>query len=431
MPRRRREVLPLLLMGTLALGASPARAGGFSLTDQNAAAVGLGGAYVARGAGAAALPYNVAGLALAERPELVFGGGARLTLGEFVGEDPFPGALTQEDQKATPRFAPTFDLAIPIRERLVLGLGLHQPFSLGTEWDAATAFSGRYIAYRSTLDCYTLTAAAALKLADRLAVGAGLDVSLTSFELQRRLSVVNPFTQRRVDGADVTFGSDAGRAIGYRLGLHARPSEPLSLGVTYRRGVPIETTGSATIERLATGQAQLDNKLAAVYPAASIPFSLTTALPSVMSFGAAFTRDNWTVVAEVGLERWSALGTAALELEGDADLGPTTIARSYEDTLPLRLGVERRLNVAWVIRGGYSFEPSPMPTESLSPLFVDAGRHTLAFGAGLTQGRWRVDVASSVRLRTSRATEGASPEGYDGTYRNLVPSLSLTLGRTF
>ncbi len=431
MPRRRWEVLPWLLMGTLVLAASTAGAGGFSLTDQNGAAAALGGAFTAHGTGAAALPFNVAGLALAKRPEFSVGGSARVTLGEFVGEEPFPGALGKADQKAAPRLAPTFDLAIPIRERLVLGLGFHMPFSLGTEWDSASAFSGRYIAYRTRLDCYTLTPAVAFRLADRLAIGVGLDLHSTSFELQRRLAVVNPFTQRRVDGADVLFAGDRGYALGYRLGLQVRPNEQLSLGVSYRRGVTVDPTGSATLERLATGEAQLDNKLAAAYPAGPVPFSLTTTLPSVVSFGAAFTRGSWTVVGEVGQERWSSVGTVAMEFDGDTDLGPTTIARDYKNTIPLRLGVERRLNTSWVVRCGYSLEPSPMPTESLSPIFVEAGRHTFALGAGLTRGAWRVDVTPSIRLRTTRATEGASPEGYDGTYKNLVPSLSVSISRTF
>ena len=94
MPSRFRSVFLLLLMGTLA--GSGVWAGGFSQPDQHAWAMGGGGAFAARGTGAPALGYNVAGLAFADRPELALGSAAQLAITRFTGSDPFPGALAED-----------------------------------------------------------------------------------------------------------------------------------------------------------------------------------------------------------------------------------------------------------------------------------------------------------------------------------------------
>jgi hypothetical protein len=64
-------------------------------------------------------------------------------------------------------------------------------------------------------------------------------------------------------------------------------------------------------------------------------------------------------------------------------------------------------------------------------VFVDANRHVVALGLSVKTGAWRIDLSPGVTFYAKRATEGASPEGYDGTYENRVPVFGLTLAHTF
>jgi len=432
MPSRvRYALLSFLSAGVGLAAAGPVLAGGFALPDQGARALGLGGAYVARASGADSFQSNFAGIAFGDRPELVIGAASRRSQMKFTGIDPFPGALAEETQKWIAPPAPTFGYTHPVGERIVLGLGLSQPFDLRTSWDSPTAFSGRFIAQKASLTSHAVTTGLAVRLADRLALGGAVDLHFVRFSAERRLAAVNPFTLRRVDGATLALTSDTISALGFRLGFMARPSEAFSLGAAYRQGVSFDLSGTATVERLPTGVGQLDSYLASVYPPNALPFSETVSLPSVASAGIAYTVNDWTVSGQVDIERWGSFGSLAVKVEGAPEL-TTTVARDYEDTYALRIGVERQLNHAWTMRAGYAYVTSPTSTpESLTPVFVDAKRHEIAVGFSVKAGAWRVDLSPGVMLYAKRATLGVSPEGYDGTYENLVPVFGLTISHAF
>src|SRR5262249_62383291 len=101
------------------------------------------------------------------------------------------------------------------------------------------------------------------KLADRLAVGVGADIRLSSVSLQRRVPVVNPFTQRVTDAASVDLNSSTDVGFGFNVGLLAKISDSLSAGLHYRHHVKNDYKGTATFTPVPTGNTQLDATLAA------------------------------------------------------------------------------------------------------------------------------------------------------------------------
>jgi long-chain fatty acid transport protein len=429
---RVRFALLSLLSAAGALAVAPAAwAGGFAVPDQTAQAMGLGGAFVARASGADSFQSNVAGLAFAERTGFVLGGGARLFRTDFTGDDPYPGALATETQRWAPPALPVFGYAQPLRERVVLGVGLSTPFDLRTSWDLPSSFSGRFIAQSASLRAYAVSPSLAIRLADRLAVGGSVDVYSTRFLLDRRLAAVNPFTQHRVDGASLHVASDTITALSFRAGLLARPTESFSFGLAYRHGVSFDLTGTGAVTRLSTGVVQLDNSLATVYPGSAVPFTEAVTLPWVGSAGVAYSGTDWTLAAQIDVENWGSFGSLAINFP-DAPALTTVVARGFKSTYALRVGIERRLNRAWTLRGGYSYETTPVSAnESLSPAFIDASRHGIAVGFTVRAGAWRIDAAPGLMLYGDRATLGGSPEGFNGTYKSQVPVFGLTVGHGF
>ena len=414
-------------------------AGGFAVPDSDVASAGLGGASVAHPLGAASQLKNVAGLAFLDRAELSFGGMGRVSMTDFTGASPYPGDGTTESETRTPRILPAFGYAQPLSAHLVIGLGVDAPFDLHTAWATPAAFSGRFIAQDAALRCYSVSPSVAWKLADRLAIGGGLDANIVTLDMQRNLPAINPFTMHRVDGATLNLKSDSSVALGYRLGALARLSESFAAGLAYRHTAPFSLTGSASVQRIPTGSSQLDNALAASYPPGSVAFSRDVVFPDRFTGGIAYSWNNWVLAAEVSLERWSSFGSLGIEF-ADAPALATSLTISspsspsltnYQDTSQFRVGIERRLNHAAIVRLGYSYEPTPAPVQSLSPAFFDATRHTLAVGATFTSATWRVDLASGVRLLQERSTEGTNLEGFDGTYKSTAPFLGLALSRVF
>ena len=75
-----------------------------------------------------------------------------------------------------------------------------------------------HLARGAELKGFSLNPTVAYKLEDRLAVGVGLDVRFSSLALERRVPVVNPFTQKVVDGAAVTLESDTNTGLRVQRG---------------------------------------------------------------------------------------------------------------------------------------------------------------------------------------------------------------------
>jgi long-chain fatty acid transport protein len=423
-------VIPALAGIALVCGSGSVWAGGFAVPDSDVVSAGLGGATVAHPTGAASQFKNVAGLAFLDRAEFSMGGIGRLSLTDFTGASPYPGESVLEKQTRTPLLAPHFAYAQPLSAQLVFGVGVDVPFDFKTAWASPEAFSGRFVAQDASLRCYSITPSVAWKAADRLAIGGGLDINVTKLAVGRRLAAINPYTMRRVDGATLSIKSDTSVALGYRVGILARPSESFAIGVAYRGSAPLDLSGVGSVERIQTNTAQLDNKLAALYPPNGVAFQRDTTLPGRLSAGIAYTWSDWVVAAEVSLERWSSFDSLEIEFADEPTLA-TTVARAYEDTRSLRVGIERRVNHAVTVRWGYSYEPTPMPVQSLSPVLFDANCHGLALGATFTRGNWRIDLSSGVRLLKRRTTEGISPEGFDGTYKSTVPVLGASFARSF
>ena len=69
-----------------------------------------------------------------------------------------------------------------------------------------------------------------------------------------------------------------------------------------------------------------------------------------------------------------------------ADGSTTSAPYNWQDTFTLRLGAEYGLNEMLSLRGGYAFDPTPYPDETLGFAPPDADRHNVYLG-----GQYRMD----------------------------------------
>jgi hypothetical protein len=122
--------------------------------------------------------------------------------------------------------------------------------------------------------------------------------------------------------------------------------------------------------------------------------------PRQLVLGVSAARGVWRANLDFGWEQWSRAPSAAartgthvlvnappglpLELPPDQALSPAMNA-SFDDRVVLRLGVERRLELArhgtLALRAGYAYLPTPVPRASSNAL--DAPEHVLSLGSGL------------------------------------------------
>lgn len=415
----------------LLLAGGRADAAGFAIFEQGARGMGFAGAYTAQAADGSAIFHNAAGIAFLKQSQLYLGGTLIRPSSSFTGAEPFPGPSVTESGDVGLLVPPSAYYTHPFSERVAFGVGLHVPFGLETEWADPDNFSGRYISTHAALKGFALNPTVAFKLEDRLAVGVGLDIRFSSLELDRRVPVVNPFTQRIVDGASVHLQSDRNTGFGFNVGVLAKPSESLSIGASYRHKVKVDYSGTASFEPLPTGSTDLDVRVRASLPAGAVPLETSIEFPAFASFGFAKKfGDDWTFEADVNWYQWSSFDDLRLTFETDPRLNET-IEEEYSNSFQYRFGLERVLSETWAIRGGYFFDESPSPPASMSPLLPDADRHGFCLGGSWTSGAMRLDAAGWYVRAGERSTEGTNRDRYDGTYKNHALTLGVSLGDPF
>jgi long-chain fatty acid transport protein len=414
----------------LALAPAPAHAAGFALFEQGARGLGFAGAYTAQASDPSAIFHNPAGLAFQRGTQLYVGGTLVRPTSEFRGAAPFPGAGVTEESDAGIAVPPAGYFSHSLNDRVAVGVGVNVPFGLTSSWENPESYSGRFISSRAELRGFSINPTVAVRAGDRVALGGGLDLRLSSVRLRRRVGAVNPFTQRVFDAAEVNLESDTATGVGFNLGLLARVTDGLSLGASYRHKVAIDYEGAADFLLLPSGNAQLDIRLRQVLPSGAVPVTTRIEFPAFASVGAAYRWTRWTVEADVNWYGWSSFDRLPLTFEGLPDLSEE-ILEEYDDSFQYRLGLERLLGERWAVRAGYFFDESPSPPESVSPLLPDADRHGIALGLGWKSGSVTVDAGSWIILSPERSTEGVNRDQYNGIYRNRAFTLGVSVGYVF
>ena len=430
---RSRSARRALLVLALAEGlrAAPAHAGGFAIFEQGARGMGFGGAYVAQTDDPSAIFHNAAGIAFLKDRQLYFGATVIHPHSDFKGMGPFPGEGVTERTQAGILAPPAFDYSQKLSERMVVGFGVHVPYALRTRWkDRETTYSGRFIAKLAEVESFSFNPTLAYKLADRLAIGGGLDVRLSRVKLERNVPLFNPFSQRVQDVASLRIESRNQIALGFNLGVLAKPAENLAVGASYRHNVKTDFSGDADFARIGTGSAQFDALVTQRLPAATLPVRTEIDFPALITVGAQYSWGDWLLAADVNFQRWASFDALPLTFEGRPDLSEV-VREDYENSETYRVGAERRLNDTWTVRGGYFFDRTPAPVESVGPILPDASRQGASVGATWRRGRLRVEAANWLVFFRERSTEARSRDNYNGTFKSFAELFSVSVGLSF
>ena len=207
---------------------SGAWAAGFALVQQGTAAMGQGNAFVAEANDASAIFYNPAGLNQIKRAQVYQGSFFNYPDREFSG-----GGQDSQTNHRIYRSLTAY-VAIPVHDRVALGLGFFSPFGMGTAWPPTWA--GRYITTFSSLKTYSLNPVVSVKVLENLSLAAGFDVMWSQVRLKRKTPVV--LGGRAFPDGEIELTGE-GNGAGYNLGLHYEPWSGLKLGVAYRSKIEV------------------------------------------------------------------------------------------------------------------------------------------------------------------------------------------------
>ena len=410
--------------------ATSALASGFLIPEQGAKASAMAGAFAATADDPSAIFFNPAGIAQQRELSVLAGTTLINFTNEFTGDPNSPLTSGVEAKYNRHLFnIPNIYGVMPIGNNLSVGVGVFAAFGLRTDW--ADPFPGRFISKDADLKTTSVNPVVAWQTSDgRLAIGGGLEYRRARVILNANQMALNPFNGRIIDTVNTRLASEYGHDIGWNVGVLFKASDRFRVGASYRSDMEIDLEGEADFTPIPTGNAQLDQFIAAQTPPDQgirtvFPF------PALLTAAVAFSpRDDWDIELDVIRTTWSRFEALSVEFDVTPAANFTRV-QDWKDTNSYRLGVNHNATEHWDVRFGAVYDQNPQPTERVSPLLPDADRIGFTLGAGYKTGPFILDWGLMVLHFKDRSTEGRNENGFEGVYETDAMLWFTNLGYRF
>ncbi len=455
---RLKSKLSILLFFLISLLWIGVQAGGLNLNDVGAKATSLGGAFRGLADDWSASFWNPAGIAYLEHseinvtpyftsprptylPEVLFGQEENLYEVGFKN-----GIKWYPDDKNPVRSNFSAFLKLDQLKGLVPGIAFFIPYDIQYAWKLYEPPLGynpsvSLPSYDHQIDLQVLdfhpTLAKEL-IADKLSLGAGVSIQFGDCLLRKLFLVPNDsLIPRPYENfpLDAKFQGD-GWGVGFNIGLLLKLNPKVKVGVALRSPVEIELSGTSDLQVFLPENESLAQEVAeqSDYPDSlflggklntSTVDEITFSLPADVGAGVSYQHSEKLMFTfDVSWTNWSRLEEleARFGWEFPFAEGPeiVTLPLKWEDVTRLSLGCEYRPSQKVALRGGYYFEPSPIPDNSLTPLFPDAGdKNGIGFGVELNLGAFGLSYAHQYVDVKEREVKTLVDVNQDSQYDNL------------
>ncbi len=365
----------------------PANGAGFLIYEHGAAAMGMAGAFIGLANDATAIFHNPAGIAWLEGTQVSLG--ATLIFPSYSLTLPnWPIAAEQNVETVSKVFyPPSFYITHKFSDRIVAGLGFFAPYGLGLEWPED--YPLRYIATRDDMKTFFINPTVAFKATDNLSFGVGFSYVYSTISFDLTSLVVLALPPPALVTADVPVNFEAnGDAWAFNAGALYK-GEKFSLGFNWRGGMTIDyTAGDLTLD--------LDE----IVPGTTIVGEASTefSLPHILGVGAAFNlTDKLTLTADIHYVLWSSYDEFTVDVDvtvpPPVTVDDMVVEENWEDSFLFRVGLQYQMTENLVLRGGFLYDETPQPVETMDPILPDSNRWAITAGFGYRVGNIVIDAA--------------------------------------
>lgn len=391
------------------------QAGGYEIYEHGARAMGMAGAFTAIAQGPTAVFYNPAGIVWNEGTELGFGATIIKPKSSYTTKSGI-----EIDQEDLTFFPPHIYMTRDIGEKMAIGVGVFAPFGLGTEWPAN--WVGKYRGVKADLKAIYINPNIAFELSPTVAIGGGVDVIKASVEFIRNIPTGTP-----LGDATLNLTGD-GTAVSFNAGVLMKPNDTFSVGVSYRHSATVEFDGDAefTAHQLIKPLFPNGGGTAEIF------------LPNILAAGVAI-KPNETMTLAFDLNYYGWGGADSIKIKFDKPFGnparpvsETELIQNYENSAVIRFGLEQKLGEAFVVRGGYIYDQSPVQDKYIEPTLPDAKRNDFTVGFGIDKENMDLDFAYMLVLFSER--ESTNPELIElkgGTYKTTAHLFGFSFAYRF
>lgn len=399
-----RRVLMVGSVVGLGLLASPARAGGFAVSDQDASASGRSSTGVGVSGTASSLHFNPAGLGAVKGLSMT--GGATVLMPSATASDPGSGQSTSTLSAVK---VPPHVYAAWGSGRFTVGAGFNAPFGGGLTWPAGWAGSTELTQLQ--LQVLAGHLGGAWRINDLFSVGANVTLYGASVYLERSIDFVDTRGDARLGGS--------GLGVGGQAGVTFTPTDRVRLGLMGRLPAPVTLTGRAAFSNVPAS-------FGSTLPDQAITSKLT--LPAKLGLGGDFQLPWFRLFADVEYTFWSSFQSFDVDFERP-QTPDVRQPRNWQNAPTFRVGAERAFGTV-VVRLGALVDLAASPADTLSPSLPDSTRLGGSAGVGYDFGPMRADLAYQFVAFLPRTSTGdAFPASYAASAHVLALSVSATAFR--
>jgi len=396
--------------------AQPLYSSGFQINEHGARGMAMAGAFTAIVLDPSAIYYNPAGISQLPGTRFMLGTTIISPSSTFRGVAP---EITENELEARTFTPINFYITHQINNEWYVGLGINNQYGLGTTWDEN--WIGKYLAIDTEVKTFFVPLVVTYKISEEFSIGVGATFVFGDVEIIRKNSL-SPFE----GDANVDLSGD-GTGWGFSGGLLYKPSETISLGLSYRSQVSLTFDGTANT----TGPSQFDGLL----PSGSITAPLT--LPDNITLGiGVFPSKVLKISADFQYVGWSSYDKLEVTFndvpDENGDPLVNTAIRDYENSWIARVGAEYTITDSWDLRGGVLYDKNPVKDEWVEPSLPDSDRwgFNLGFGYKITPNLI-LDVAYMYLRFEERTIENSNVDytpgiaPFNGTYNSSAHLLGL------
>lgn len=399
----------MLATAVLSLAVSSAHSAGFRLTEQDAAANGMGNAFVAVANNASAVWYNPAAMTDLEGTNMSLG-----TVMVYPGmKHDYTGGSDEIAKKL--HIPPSVYLTRKMGDSFALGFSFNAPFGLSTEWE--TTSRTKYIATLSDIKALNYGANAAAKLGERLSLAFGLNYIALDATLNKMAHPSYPTWELEMEGD--------GHGMGWNTALFYRLGEKSHFGASYRSPVKIDVDGTAKVD---------------AYNHLSNPATTKITLPDNLQFGFAFqTGEKWLISLSADYTDWATYHRLVIRSNTILTL---TGSDTYYDTKNWRsvwgfhAGAENKVSDSLKLRYGFFYDANPVKEKYYETRVPDSDRVAGSIGAGWAVSKnLTLDVSYTYLMFLEREVKDstkdnatANPAALNGKYKSAahLPGIGLS-----
>ncbi|MBW1940513.1 MAG: outer membrane protein transport protein [Deltaproteobacteria bacterium] len=395
---------------------SAAYGSGFGIFTQGASALGQADAVVAHTDEPSAIFFNPA--LINDLP------GTQMELGTtliFPSRE-FKSNLTgtTSDGEDTVYYPSTFFISHSFNDTVSAGVGVFNPFGLGTEWD--DDWEGRYIATQSEITTYTVNPVLSYRITPRVSFAAGVDFLWFDTTLKKKINL-NPYPD-----AKQKFSGD-GSGIGYNLGILVNISDSISLGTSYRSKIDVDIDGDASFNLPSP-------LLIGVFPNTGGKTDIT--LPQQVFAGISYmASDQLTLEGGFRWEDWSSFKELTIDLDQPIG-GQTSMTefKNWDSTYAVNIGAKYKLNEVVSLLAGYLYSENPVPDDTVEPSIPDSDTHLFCVGTDMKFKKFKIAMSYAYQLQEDRNKNnfvgGKDPSrSANGRYETELHLLGLSLAYRF